>query len=373
MRYALILLIVLMVPFIAHAEPERDMPRLGVNYVSAAGDWNDHHRAIFRRAKFTIAKVQIPKGFQTEPRHVQDLIRDGAEVIILRGEDCRPDYAQTKQDLIGRGFYDVVKKNPDVQFWVEIGNEPEYCHMPVKDYRDAATYTIERMKREVGRSNLKWMISMPITPSALDTLFATNMDRLVDGYGTHLYGHSTIIQEQNDWRTILNRLMTKHTKPIFITEMGINDPNMARTEKAKRYLETLNWLDSERVKGVTLWTISQDGRFLNYQLNTAMADVLAQAAPTDGMFFKETGKTVREPFLGFFRRNGLDLGDSGNSLRESILLFGYPITNEFVNPKTGLVTQIFERAVLEHHPNNRGTEYEVLMLHLGREYLASLQ
>ncbi len=34
-----------------------------------------------------------------------------------------------------------------------------------------------------------------------------------------------------------------------------------------------------------------------------------------------------------------------------------------------VLTQYFERAVFEHHPENAGTEYEVLLRRLGAEML----
>ncbi|HET9016290.1 MAG TPA: peptidoglycan hydrolase, partial [Thermomicrobiaceae bacterium] len=38
--------------------------------------------------------------------------------------------------------------------------------------------------------------------------------------------------------------------------------------------------------------------------------------------------------------------------RESLALFGYPLSEPFTDPTTGYVTQYFERAVFEYHPNN---------------------
>jgi peptidoglycan/xylan/chitin deacetylase (PgdA/CDA1 family) len=50
-------------------------------------------------------------------------------------------------------------------------------------------------------------------------------------------------------------------------------------------------------------------------------------------------------------------------------LFGYPISEEF--EEDGYVVQYFERARFEWHPEHRGTVYEVLLGHLGRQAAAA--
>jgi len=87
-------------------------------------------------------------------------------------------------------------------------------------------------------------------------------------------------------------------------------------------------------------------------------------------FFAETGHRVCFGFKSYWQLHGLDLGDPGVSFRESLALFGYPISEEFVDPQTGLVTQYFERAVFEYHPNNP-EPYTVLLRRLGADDLQS--
>jgi hypothetical protein len=83
-------------------------------------------------------------------------------------------------------------------------------------------------------------------------------------------------------------------------------------------------------------------------------------------YFEVTGHTLRSPFRDYWHRHGLEFGDAGVSYRESLALFGYPISEEFVDPDTGLTTQYFERAVFEHHPDNPDP-YKVLLRLLGAE------
>jgi Tol biopolymer transport system component len=83
-------------------------------------------------------------------------------------------------------------------------------------------------------------------------------------------------------------------------------------------------------------------------------------------YFTATGHTLRGPFRDYWHRHGLEFGDAGVSYRESLALFGYPISEEFVDPDTGLTTQYFERAVFEYHPDNTDP-YKVLLRRLGAE------
>lgn len=90
--------------------------------------------------------------------------------------------------------------------------------------------------------------------------------------------------------------------------------------------------------------------------------------PSHCTSFAETGHLLCMEFLGFWMSRGLELGDEGVSFRESLALFGYPISEPFIDPETGAVVQYFERAVFELHPDNP-EPYQVLLRHLGREQL----
>jgi hypothetical protein len=74
-------------------------------------------------------------------------------------------------------------------------------------------------------------------------------------------------------------------------------------------------------------------------------------------------------FRDFWHSHGLDFGDAGTSYRESLALFGYPISEAFVDPDTGFLTQYFERAVFEFHPENV-VPYQVQLTRLGADRLA---
>ncbi|MFO7170499.1 MAG: L,D-transpeptidase [Chloroflexota bacterium] len=73
------------------------------------------------------------------------------------------------------------------------------------------------------------------------------------------------------------------------------------------------------------------------------------------MYFAPTGFHVsdRSGFLSFWRRNG------------GLLVFGYPLSGEIV--EDGRIVQYFERARFEYHPENLGTENQVMLSLLGTE------
>ncbi len=96
-----------------------------------------------------------------------------------------------------------------------------------------------------------------------------------------------------------------------------------------------------------------------------------KADPNDPNYFEETGHAIAPEFYDYWSSHGLDFGDEGVSLRESLALFGYPISPAQMetNPDGDTVlTQWFERARFEYHPDN-DPEHQVLLGRLGAELL----
>ncbi len=77
-------------------------------------------------------------------------------------------------------------------------------------------------------------------------------------------------------------------------------------------------------------------------------------------FYQQSAHRLCFGFRSYWSSHGLELGDPGISERESIALFGYPISEEFTDPDTGLTVQYFERARFEYHPGNP-EPYKVLL------------
>ncbi len=86
-------------------------------------------------------------------------------------------------------------------------------------------------------------------------------------------------------------------------------------------------------------------------------------------YFPETNHNLCEPFLSYWRSHGLELGDPGISERESLALFGIPLTAVgFETNADGWrgQTQWFERARFELHTEN-SEPYRILLGRLGAE------
>jgi hypothetical protein len=96
-------------------------------------------------------------------------------------------------------------------------------------------------------------------------------------------------------------------------------------------------------------------------MTLAITLVLPLQAQTSSRFFPETGHSLSGSFRAFWERNG------------ALAVFGYPLSDELTEPdlNTGtiLTTQYVERQRFEHHPENRGTPYEVQLGRLGEEAL----
>jgi hypothetical protein len=80
-----------------------------------------------------------------------------------------------------------------------------------------------------------------------------------------------------------------------------------------------------------------------------------KANPAAPHYFAATGHAIAPQFWDYWRSHGLELGDSSISEREALALFGYPITEPAMEKNSSgdtVLTQWFERARFEYHPNN---------------------
>lgn len=96
----------------------------------------------------------------------------------------------------------------------------------------------------------------------------------------------------------------------------------------------------------------------------------AGAAAPGCLYFAETGHSLCEPFLSYWRSNGLEFdGRRGISQGESLALFGLPLSGpqpEQLSDGRTYTVQWFERARFEYHPENPAP-YKVLLGLLGAE------
>lgn len=98
----------------------------------------------------------------------------------------------------------------------------------------------------------------------------------------------------------------------------------------------------------------------------------AKADPSAAHYFGQTGHAIAPQFWAYWSSHGLEFDNRrGTSFDESLALVGLPLSEATMetNPTNGqqYLTQHFERARFEYHPENAGTEYTVLLGLLGRE------
>jgi polysaccharide biosynthesis protein PslG len=89
--------------------------------------------------------------------------------------------------------------------------------------------------------------------------------------------------------------------------------------------------------------------------NTVSANYEPQKDLLLPRYFDETGFWVQGLFREYWETRG------------GLYIFGYPITSVFWHEEDQMYKQYFQRAIFEHHPENEGTEYEVLLMLLGNE------
>ncbi len=95
-------------------------------------------------------------------------------------------------------------------------------------------------------------------------------------------------------------------------------------------------------------------------LSTAPFPPIATVNAPTCQSFPETGHQVCASFREYWQTHGLEFGDPGVSYRESLALFGYPISEAFT--QDGLTVQYFERAVFEYHAENANPDRVLLRL-----------
>lgn len=101
-----------------------------------------------------------------------------------------------------------------------------------------------------------------------------------------------------------------------------------------------------------------------------------KAAASAPHYFSQTGHAIAPEFWGYWSSHGLEFdGNAGPSFDESLALFGLPLSDAAIetNPTDGkpYLTQWFERARFEYHPENAGTPYAVLLGLLSQEQAES--
>jgi len=132
-------------------------------------------------------------------------------------------------------------------------------------------------------------------------------------------------------------------------------------ENAASFEAKLTLMTDHRVAGFAGWRLGHEDPAVwtvIAGLSTPATRLPPITSTNDRVYIAETGHTIAYGFLDYWRRNG------------GLARFGYPRTEEFTefDPMVGqsYTVQYFERARFEYHPEFVGTEYEILLGHIGR-------
>lgn len=298
--------------------------KVGVNFIST-NNWQEYQIPAFSLMKPDLAKFnmfydhnwQVPAFGK---KHLDQVIGWGARTIIIRTAETKispdevfhqlemaslPDSNSALDVTLG----DYFRSHPDIEFWVEVGNEPDLHGQTIEVHRWAL---LETAKREIPQfkqryPNVKWMASMPTHQGANGISGADWFNGLVakvdgvsildvyDGFGVHTYGYNTLARSDGNspW-TPIDWMRGYTPKPLWITEAGINsgDPWWRKAELFNEVLPAY----PPQVKGVTYFTLSLDPQW--YSVTKYSIDV-SPAGVIDGSFAgsKKIGTGPRESVI----------------------------------------------------------------------------
>lgn len=132
------------------------------------------------------------------------------------------------------------------------------------------------------------------------------------------------------------------------------------TETIEGWTGLVQWFERDRLEfhiseGVLAGRLG--AQLLEFQGRSWQVFERVDKPPPGCRFFPETGHSLCGRFLQYWRENG------------GLERFGYPITEMFEETLPNWVgtVQYFERRRLEYHPENIGTQYDVLLGLLGRD------
>ncbi len=281
------------------------VPLVGVNFIGVPY-WDSYQLPAFTAMKPTLAKFNMfYDGSWTTPafgsQHLDAAVNAGAKVVIFRTAETKisPDEVdrQLNTPIPGwnKSLLEYVKIHPTITFIVEVGNEPDQSGQQPPVHRWALINTARALipKYRTAYPNLQWIASMPTAnggngisgPDWFNAVMFGQGDDLgsladaYDGFGVHNYGYNTLFRNDGNhpW-AVADWVIGASTKPIWITESGINsrDPWWRKCELMVQALASDTM--PPQAKGVAYFTLSRDAEWFS---NTNYAIDVDQSGSVD--------------------------------------------------------------------------------------------
>lgn len=153
----------------------------------------------------------------------------------------------------------------------------------------------------------------------------------------------------------------EHQAPWIKYTAQNGDQHEVWYENAASFEAKLSIMTEKRLAGFATWRLGHEDPAVWTvigSLSTPATRIPPVSNTHDRIYFSETGHTIAYGFLDYWNSNG------------GLARFGYPRTEEFTefDPMVGksYTVQYFERARFEYHPEFQGTEFEILLGHIGR-------
>lgn len=270
-----LLLFTQIIASIAGSVTSNTLDATGVAIITQEYNWN-YQLHLIRYGQITSVRLPITKGFGNTPSMVDDLVEAGVTTIVYQSRDCSVEYENVYRDLVDQAFQMKILEHPEIQFYIEVGNEPDICGRDPTDYASTAVATTERLRGLLQTyPNVRFVLSLGVDVGYNRLLLEDS--RIVatfDALAFHIYGHENLWDAGEGWSFWNNELSTTGL-PILLTEVGING-NIGQLTKAQRYHEFTHYVRDHRPETVLIlfWTVTPHPYWPQYHLTPPMVSML---------------------------------------------------------------------------------------------------
>ena len=167
----------------------------------------------------------------------------GMRLVVLHGGVTAYSWQRLQALWHDGGWGELVNRRPDIEWWLEIGNEPEFAGM--EDgwiAREATLKTYKILALGIGSGeqawrqqfpNLRWLAALPLTMERVGAFMAyvpgneagwINQGSIADWYdgiAPHVYGHESMT-DSHLWVVYNWVIRQPGVKSCIVTEAGVN-------------------------------------------------------------------------------------------------------------------------------------------------------